>query len=120
MSYFLNQSFLFYKNLTFENYNNLNNSNFNEFKRIFLGNYYEKYIRQKESFNTFNFTLPFVTRYEKIIDGYRNLLYINKTESLKGLFDDFDDILDDFKKFKSEFLNEFYYFARITNGWGRV
>jgi len=121
MTNFLRKLNLFIGNLSTDYGDLYNNSTFYKYKQNFLENYTNTCIgSNKQCDKTFDFTLPFVTRYEKILDGYRNLLYKNKTKGIEDLINYFNDMLDYFKTLKSEFLNEFYYFARIANGWGRV
>ena len=122
MTNFLNKLTSFIDNLTIAKLEGLNdNYTFYEYKKTFLKSYTENCTKSNNNCNkAFNFTLPFMTRYEKILDAYRNLLNVKKN-GIDVLSSDFNNMLDDnFKTIKSDFLNEFYYFARIANGWGRV
>jgi hypothetical protein len=69
-------------------------------------------------------TLPLAKRYGKILDSYYTLVKLQKLipykESLDSLNNNFTDMKTAFMNLKSSFLNEFYYYARIANGWGRV
>ena len=69
-------------------------------------------------------TLPLAKRYGKILDAYYTLVqlktFIPERESLFSLNNNFTDMKTAFMNLKSSFLNEFYYYARIANGWGRV
>ena len=71
-----------------------------------------------------DFTWPFLTKYEKILDAYYILLnlrdYLSEGKNLEELTTFFQVIETDFQRLKTEFLTKFYYFARIANGWGRV
>ena len=69
-------------------------------------------------------TLPLGKRYGKILNAYYTLVNLSKiiqpAESLTMLNTNFTEMKNDFITLKTTFLNEFYYFARIANGWGRV
>ena len=69
-------------------------------------------------------TLPLAKRYGKILDAYYTLVQLKNViperESLSSLNNNFTDMKTAFMYLKSSFLNEFYYYARIANGWGRV
>ena len=69
-------------------------------------------------------TLPLAKRYGKILDAYSTLVklqkFIPEGESLNYLNINFSNMKSDFINLKSSFLNNFYYYARIANGWGRV
>ena len=121
MANFLNKLSSFIGNLSTDKLEDLNDDyTFYEYKQTFLKSYTENCIESNNNCNkTFNFTLPFMTRYEKILDAYRNLLNVKKN-GVDGLSSYFNNMLGDFENIKSKFLNKFYYFARIANGWGRV
>ena len=69
-------------------------------------------------------TLPLAKRYGKILDAYYTLVklksFIPNEETLSSLNTYFTDTKNSFTTLKTSFLNEFYYYARIANGWGRV
>jgi len=69
-------------------------------------------------------TLPFSIRYGKILKSYNTLVNLSRIikteESLSSLNSNFSEMKNSFTSLKSSFLNEFYYYARIANGWGRV
>ena len=69
-------------------------------------------------------TLPLAKRYGKILDAYYTLdklkNFIPERESLSSLNNNFTDMKTAFMNLKSSLLSEFYYYARIANGWGRV
>ena len=68
--------------------------------------------------------LPLAKRYGKILDAYYTLdklkNFILERESLSSLNNNFSNMKSDFTHLKSSLLSEFYYYARIANGWGRV
>ena len=70
--------------------------------------------------NANNLTLPIVSRYGKIIDAVYKLQNLDFENSLNSLKTFFDSVISDFSTLNSNFLKEFYYYARIANGWGRV
>ena len=97
----------------------------NEFKKLnesYFDIYKEELLKDGKDGNDgnkVNFTLSFSTRYEKIINAYENILYMGGT-GLDNLRNNLTRMGNDFKELKSSILNEFYYYARIANGWGRV
>ena len=94
------------------------NSTFYDYKKkfmLFISNCSDQNCKKNISF-----TLPFFIKYGKILDAYNNLLYIKEKNATSVLKNDFNEMKDSFKSLKSDFLNEFYYYARILNGWGRV
>ena len=114
--------------LEYEDYKYLNTfsenniTNFDEYKKQFLqSNCFEKNSDCQEEID---FTWPFLTKYEKILDAYYILLnlrdYLSEGKNLEELTTFFQIIETDFQRLKTEFLSKFYYFARIANGWGRV
>ena len=68
--------------------------------------------------------------YGKIIDSFitlnkNNDLFIKNIKelgkySLTGLSEYLGAVKTDFEKLKAKFIEEFYYFARIAMGWGRI
>ena len=67
-----------------------------------------------------NITLPITSRYLKIIDSLKklkNLNFYNDLEYLKAYFDKVDN---DFPRLKSEFLEEYYYYAKVAKACGKV
>jgi hypothetical protein len=73
--------------------------------------------------------LPIIENYRKIVDSTYNLVKLNKnfSDNIKTLYNKFyddnsnsNDIDSDFDNLKSKFIQEFYYFARIANGWCRI
>ena len=80
MANFLNKLSSFIGNLSTDKLEDLNDDyTFYEYKQTFLKSYTENCIESNNNCNkTFNFTLPFMTRYEKILDAYRNLLNVKK------------------------------------------
>ena len=118
---FLNKLSSFIGNLSIKELEDLNdNDTFYDYKKEFLNSYTDNCISSNVTCNkTYNFTLPFMTRYEKILDAYRNLLN-GKKKSVDELSSYFNNMLEYFKNIKSEILNKFDYYASIANGWGRV
>ena len=69
-----------------------------------------------------NKTLPITSKYGKIVDAvYKfnemNEFIINNISSLDTIF---SKVKKDFEYLKSDFLNEFYYYAKIARGWGKI
>ena len=72
-------------------------------------------------------TLPIAFKYGKIIDSIyilQNFDKYIKSDSSKYNISDFKNFMtkikNDFSGLKDEFLKEYYYFARIARGWGKI
>ena len=107
---------------TLNTFSENNNSAFEEYKEQFLNSICFK--KDSNCQEKIDFTWPFLTKYEKILDAFYILInlrdYFNEGQNLKELTKFFQVIETDFQRLKTDFLNKFYYFARIANGWGRV
>jgi hypothetical protein len=70
--------------------------------------------------------LPIIENYRKIVDSTYNLVNLNTifSKNIDTLYNKFyensNDIDSDFDNLKTKFIQEFYYFARIANGWCRI
>ena len=67
-----------------------------------------------------NITLPITSRFGKIVDSVyilQNLKLGKKFSDLKG---EFQILEEKFSKFKTDFLAEFYYFAKVAKGCGKI
>ena len=111
------------ENLPFDGY--FPNDYYNYMSDLY-NNYNENNVDVKAFIEDLNeCLLPIASRFGKIIDSVKNFKnnFLNKifVEELDNLSSDFSNLLNnDFKELNSKFLNEFYYFARIANGWLRV
>ena len=67
-------------------------------------------------------TLPITTRYGKIVDSAYILSEMNDIlkKNLTGLITFFENLNKDFPDLKRLFLEEFYYYAKILRGWGKI
>ena len=72
-------------------------------------------------------TLPIASKYGKIIDSiyilkkYEDNIEKNSDKyNIGGFKTLMTEIKDDFSGLKDEFLKEYYYFAKIARGWGRI
>ena len=91
------------------------------------GYYTRDYLDSEEKFDikVNKIMFPIASKYGKIVDSLYNLQQIlnNKIEITGLNLDDFlqglNKIKDDFSGLK-EFLNEYYFYARVARGWGKV
>ena len=69
-----------------------------------------------------NELFPKVLNYGKIISSFSNLKanYKSFKDDLSNLSSKLGSIKTDFEILKTKFIDEFYYFARIAKGWGRI
>ena len=69
-------------------------------------------------------TLPIASKYKKIIDAIYILQQFDNIDSDGDDIGEFkafmSKIKNDFSSLKDEFLKEYYYFAKIARGWGRI
>ena len=67
-------------------------------------------------------TLPITTKFGKIVDSVYILSNMNEllTNNLDSLIIFFENLSEDFKNLKENFLKEFYYYAKILRGWGKI
>jgi hypothetical protein len=90
----------------------------------FLSNFSGCLSNNSDCQKAINSTLPLSTRYGKIIDSYYKILYLRydlkETQNLNYLSSIIKNMGISFSDLNRMFLNEFYYFARIANGWGRI
>ena len=76
-----------------------------------------------ENVNTANQKILLISlKYGKIVDSVYILNEMNKNlkNNLQPLIDHFVKLKEDFPKLKEKFLEEFYYYAKILRGWGKV
>ena len=66
--------------------------------------------------------LPIIENYKKIVDSTYNLWKLNENffANIDTLYNNFRNIDSDFDSLNSKFIKEFYFFARIANGWCRI
>ena len=63
--------------------------------------------------------LPITSRYEKIVDSLYKLKRIEFSDLTKYI-EYFKKVKESFSQLKSQFLNKFYYYAKILRRWGQI
>ena len=67
--------------------------------------------------------LPILYTYQKIINSVEELSkksIILKDDNLQKLIDYFGELPTDFQILENEFLEDFYYYAKVARGWGKI
>ena len=68
--------------------------------------------------------LPILYNYGKIVEAVKKLSLkqkiISNNEGLTDLSNYFEKLPEDFENLKNNFLDEFYYYAKIARGWGKI
>jgi hypothetical protein len=64
--------------------------------------------------------LPITSGYGKIVDSINKLQQLNFTLNIKDLKDYFKNLKEYFPQLKNTFLENYYYYARILKGWGKI
>ena len=67
-----------------------------------------------------NITLPITSRLGKIVDSLYILQNLEFYNDLSALKDYFNKVNDKFPQLKDKFLKEFYYFAKVAKGCGKI
>ena len=67
-----------------------------------------------------NITLPITSRFGKIVDSVYILQNLKLGIKLSTLEEEFKNLEANFSKFKTYFLEEFYYFAKVAKGCGKI
>ena len=100
------------------------NYNYNGY---FLGSFLKNIIEgsSKEKIKSFikevnNITLPITSRLGKIVDSLYILQNLDFYNDLSELRKYFDNVNSKFPQLKTKFLEEFYYFAKVAKGCGKI
>ena len=64
--------------------------------------------------------LPITYKYYKIINSVEELSKNIQDDNLQKLITFFEKLPDDFRLLKEEFLEDFYYYAKVARGWGKI
>jgi hypothetical protein len=91
------------------------------------GYYYNDFlINGKDKINDPNFKVfmeyifPITSRFGKVLDSIQVIQNFDFVENIDSLKDYFDKLGDDFKILKTEFLEEFDYYAKVGKACGKV